>query len=121
MCLEGTQTCLGIPYAQCPGNTFAEKRDALGAFSVDDMENIVKNTGGFLLNMSCNDDCAFVLPSGFVVTWISHGSSCVRWNVSSDESDDARVKHLLTEAVQSFADFRAPDCVVAAYLAFLSE
>ena len=101
--LEGNETVLGIPIEECPGATLKEKRKHLFLLTIDDLRNLVKESGGF--SATYDNTKLLTLPTGFVLITTStaetHG---FRWSVSGDEQCTSRTKSMLKEIMSSFPE-----------------
>ena len=104
--LEGHEYIAGVPYERVTGSTFKEKRDFICNLGVHDLNALLLDAKGFCLKADAGDEKILLLPTGFLMLFGSCGSQCVRWGVSSDSDDTNRVKYMLSEALNSFPEFR---------------
>ena len=101
--LEGQETVIGIPIEKCAGDSLKDKRKQLFLLTVDDLQKLVKESGGFAVTY--DNTKMLALPTGFVLiatsTVETHG---FRWSVSGDEQCTSRTKSMLKEMVKSFPE-----------------
>ena len=101
--VSGVMKMVGIESDKVPGATFKDKRKFLFNNTIDVIKPLVENSG-FLLTMK--PGILYTLPTGFVrIIATSVGESCkgVRWSMSSDEADDARVMIALRGLIESLS------------------
>jgi hypothetical protein len=110
--MSGDVCFLGIPSDKVPGLTYKDKRTTLMRSTVDDLVRM-RSDGGFYMKFldgaSTDGQCIFVIPSGFVIVMAGKNLRMLRWPIVADDVDTARVKNTLTNLVQSFPEYRAPD------------
>jgi hypothetical protein len=112
--MSGDVCFLGIPSDKVPGLTFKDKRATLMRSTVDDLVRL-RAEGGFFMKFidgtTADGQCMFVIPSGFAIVMAARNLRSLRWPIVADDVDTARVKYSLTNMVQSFAEYRSPDCI----------
>ena len=120
--ISGGEIVLGVPYASVPGEMFRDKRNFLAQLDCDKLADLVVQQHGFCIEFSEDDDYVTFIPSGFILLTASLGGSvCLRWGVSSDERDTARV-HAMAEAVSgSFAEYRNASQPLGQFLNYLRD
>ena len=112
MYLEGGEDLIVIPMDSVPGQNFKDKRAHLLAASSEQIMALVESSKGSAYRLDAGEDELLVIPTGMMVMWASHGASCLRWGVSSDEQDTHRVHQVLECVLGSFSEFRRADNVM---------
>jgi hypothetical protein len=119
--LEGAENLFGIPFEKAPGACFKEKRTRLFNMTIDDITTLVKETGGFSLRLGGGCSSLYLIPSGFVTAWASEGAHTIRWGVSSDDQDTARVALMLNHVMQAFPELNVATQPMHNLLQFVSK
>ena len=104
--LAGSETVVGIPVDAVPGQTLREKRAHVSDLTIDAMLCLCKDKKGFTCTLTSNKNFLYLIPSGYIVAWASNGATSLRWGVSSDEQDSARVAHMCKIGITVFPEFR---------------
>ena len=88
MLLSGSEAIVGFPMDQVPGESFKDKKHWLLNQKKETLIAVAKK--GFAVK---HDSCRpVVIPSGFLLAYCSEdGATGMRWSVSSDNADNARV------------------------------
>ena len=118
--LSGSEIAIGIPFHDCPGDTFAEKRHHARQLPVDGLLALVSK-GGFAVDMKTEDNKLFMFPSGFIIIWVSRGAACIRWGVWSDDNDKNRVLAMADESINCFPEFRNQSLPMSQLVAYLRD
>ena len=100
-CFRGGGRLPGIQTTKLPGLTFQDKRRFLFASTVDMLTELAAHAG-FLIEIVQGK--TYVIPSGFARAFVTQtGLMGLRWSMSSDEADSARVKSTLHFLAQGSA------------------
>ena len=119
--LSGSQTVCGLPLETIPGITLSEKRLAVANMTIDELSNFMTEKKGWCLHMGSVDDVVYFVPSGHLLLISSQDCIYLRWGVSADDQDTARVKCVCTSIAESFTEFRNASNPLGSFLAWLSE
>ena len=115
----GSYHIVGVPFDAVPGNGLAEKRKALLQCPWDSLSQLIAARGGFAMHVA--EDSMVCLPSGYILMTASEGCNLLRWAVSSDDQDLARVKRMLADMLESYPELRSPERGMADFLDHISE
>ena len=110
---------MGLPIDKVEGGTWADKRQTLSRMPVDEMNKVVKDTGGFVLK--CSEKSIVLLPSGFLILSASVDACYIRYPVSGDSMDTQRVMSTLETLVSQYPECRHPSSVYPQFLACLKD
>ena len=108
-----------MPFDAVPGAGLAEKRKTLHQLPIDSLNQLIAARQGFALHVV--EDSVVCLPSGFILMTASAGCNFLRWAVSSDDLDLARVKHMLNDMLHCYPEMRSPERGMADFAEYISE
>jgi len=117
--LEGHDTVVGLPIDKVEGSTWEDKRQTLSLMSVDEINKVVKDTGGFVLK--CSEKSIVLLPSGFLILSASVDACYIRYPVSGDSMDTQRVVSTLETLVSQCPECRDPRSCYPQFLSSLKD
>ena len=117
MVLYGEGVVFGMALDDIPGATIREKRAWLYTSLAADLRPVVAK--GWAAAMT--DEAVVLIPSGHMVVTVGDAMSGYRWSVSSDQSDQARVKDVLSMLLASFRELAQPSVGYQNYLNYLEE
>ena len=113
--LSGSESLVGFPYASVDGASFTEKRRTPSHMTVDALRQLCHQTGGFHVEMTEEHAGVYVITSGHITIIASTGARYMRWGVSSDENDNARVERMCVEIIKSFPECANPSHAVGIF------
>ena len=114
LAVDGSETIIGFMPDDVPplGDNWKEKREWLQRANIQDIKNMLTTKGWVARH---DEKHLLVLPSGYLCVTISEGCKLIRWSLSSDARDTARVTQALGLLIQHFAELRTPS---SGYLGF---
>ena len=115
----GSYDIAGVPFDDVPGDGLAEKRKTLHQLPFDSLSQLITARGGFAMHVA--EDSMVCVPSGFIIMTATEGCNLLRWAISSDDQDSARVKHVLASMLDPYPEFRSPESGMADFLAYICE
>ena len=122
MCLQGGEIIVGLPYNETPGETMKAKRNWIFNAPFAEVQALVA-ADGFLV--SHLEGALLVVPSGFIVITASAAANTntygIRWSVSGDDADAARIKLTLSSLLDGFPELKNSSFGFVQYLDWLSE
>jgi len=116
---SGSELIAGLPYASVPGVSMAEKRNFLCTSTIEAIKPLIETAGGFLTTMKTENDTLYLIPSGHMIVTASRGATCLRWGVSGDEQDTARVIQMAKAILDSFPEYKNEGQVLPAFYEWL--
>ena len=116
MPLEGEMVIAGIPVERIAGSNLNEKRNLVLHTASEGIEALVA-AGGYCFKQTITS--VAVLPTGFLHIVASKGCKGIRWSLSSDAGDRARVITMLGDFVANFQEARNPSSGNPQFLEFL--
>jgi len=118
--LEGFDCVMGVPYEAVQGQTLRDKRQYLNSLPIDRLEQLMKDSKGFLTKTN-EPDKLYMFPSGFLLVNASNGSTCIRWGVSADDTDTQRVRLMAHNIIQSHPEFANGSQALGPFLGWLNS
>ena len=117
--ISGTMVIIGLKTDTLPGHTYEEKRNAVSRMTMQNIKDHI-DQGGFFCRFeqgveATTGNTGILIPTGFLILTASRDARVLRWSLTSDEADTARVRDTLRNCVQSFPEFRTPE---AGYMQF---
>ena len=101
--IRGSVIMIGLPLLRNPPMTIREVRHAASTMTVDDLRDCLKFVGGWALEHD-NTKLA-VIPTGYLVLTVCKEDAIgIRWGMSSDEADTARVVKSLQVLLEEFPE-----------------
>ena len=82
------------------------KRPFLSAQTIDAFRKLLTDHSGFVAVVKEPHTDIVVIPSGFFLMEASSGARCLRWGVSADAGDSARVKSMLDVVTEAYPELR---------------
>ena len=118
--LEGTEHIFGIKTDLVPGNSIREKKAFLYTMSSEFLNDALSSSQAFFYILL--PGIMFTIPSDYMVCVASAtNTKGVRWSLSADDNDSARVKKVLTAVLASFPELRGMDKGYQQFCDFLQD
>ena len=122
MMLKGTATFAGIRTERIEGNTFAEKRSNVLRMEKEELFGRIRD-GGWMAKfdsaITSEGHTTIIIPTGFFILIAADKATMLRWNLSSDATDTARVKYTIKGMMDSFVELHSQDSGYDGFVAFL--
>ncbi len=120
--LEGDAHMAGIQTDKIPGETFKDRRNIPYRSTIDNIRGFEQDRGFYVAfkdGKTADGKSIVVVPSGFMT--ITSMSNCrfIKWALSSDDNDLARVKWTLQGMMDSYPELKTDKLGIAAFATYL--
>ena len=119
LCIQGSETIMGMRTDSCPGEDLNTKRQWLASVKGEDLEEVLER-GGWIVTHDGSE--VVVVPSGCVyLIYTTEESIVLRWSMSSDEACLTRTKHQIAGMLSAFKDIALPSTGYGAFSTFINS
>ena len=87
----------------------------------EQLKELVKNEGGFVMKLTSGCSQGIIIPSGFLAIFNGHEGVGMRWSLSSDQADRLRSITMIKAMTESFVELRDPSTGLMGLLEYLEH